>query len=46
MYRVSMLLTGYDVKSQKGYEEMMQQFESVVGLKYLKAMHINDSKGT
>lgn len=24
---------------------MMKEFESVVGLKYLKAVHLNDSKG-
>lgn len=37
---------GFDVKSRDGYEQMMSQFDSIVGLKYLKAMHINDSKGT
>lgn len=36
---------GFDVKSRDGYEQMMSQFDSIVGLKYLKAMHINDSKG-
>ena len=24
---------------------MMEEFESVVGIKYLKAVHLNDSKG-
>jgi AP endonuclease-1 len=43
---VCVYFVGFDVKSRDGYEQMMSQFDSVVGLKYLKAMHINDSKGT
>ena len=37
--------SGYDLKTEKGYEEMMQQFEHVIGLQFLKALHVNDSKG-
>jgi deoxyribonuclease-4 len=36
--------SGYDVKSEKGYEETFLEFENIVGFKYLKGMHINDSK--
>ena len=32
---------GYDISSEEGFNE----FESVIGFKYLKALHINDSKG-
>ena len=35
---------GYDIKSEKGYEATMKEFELVVGIKYLKGLHLNDSK--
>ena len=35
---------GYDLRTKEAYEETMSQFENIVGFKYLKGMHINDSK--
>ncbi|MEI6901426.1 MAG: deoxyribonuclease IV [Bacteroidota bacterium] len=35
---------GYDLKSADGYEKSLKEFENIVGIQYLKAMHINDSK--
>ena len=35
---------GYDLTSAAGYRETMEQLERVVGLHYLKGLHINDSK--
>ena len=35
---------GYDLKTEKGYEATLKEFESVVGLSYLKGLHLNDSK--
>jgi deoxyribonuclease IV len=35
---------GYDLSTQAGFNATFQQFDEVVGLKYLKGMHINDSK--
>lgn len=35
---------GYDLASQEGYEKSWADFDRVIGLKYLNAMHINDSK--
>ena len=35
---------GYDLKSADGYEKTLNEFDSIVGFKYLKALHINDSK--
>ena len=35
---------GYDLRTSKAYEATMQQFERVVGLKRIKAFHLNDSK--
>ena len=36
---------GYDIKTKKGYESTFDLFEGVLGLSYLKAMHLNDSRG-
>ncbi|MEX0849606.1 MAG: deoxyribonuclease IV [Candidatus Dependentiae bacterium] len=33
---------GYDIKEK--YQEVMQSFDDIIGLKYLKVIHINDSK--
>jgi hypothetical protein len=43
----SLMLTaaGYDIKSESGYEEMKAEFERVIGRQYLRAIHLNDSKG-
>jgi deoxyribonuclease-4 len=35
---------GYDLKTKPGFEKVFQEFEEVVGFKYLKGMHLNDSK--
>lgn len=35
---------GYDLANAEGYEQMWQKFDEVIGLKYLKGMHLNDSK--
>jgi deoxyribonuclease-4 len=34
---------GYDIRTPQGYQETMEQFGKIVGFKYLKAMHVNDS---
>lgn len=36
---------GYDVRTEESFQTVMDRFDSVVGLRYLKAMHLNDSKG-
>lgn len=36
--------SGYDVKSKTGFDETFRKFEEVVGFKYIKGLHINDSK--
>jgi len=35
---------GYNIKTKAGFEKVFQEFEEVVGFRYLKGMHINDSK--
>jgi len=36
---------GYDVKTPAGFNKTFDMFEEVVGIEYLKAVHLNDSKG-
>lgn len=40
-----MFAAGYDISTEKGFSSMMEEFERVVGFRYLKAIHLNDSKG-
>lgn len=35
---------GYDLATEEGYRKMWNDFDDIVGLKYLSGMHINDSK--
>jgi deoxyribonuclease-4 len=37
-------VAGYDIKSKEGYEATWKKFDETIGLKYLKAMHLNDAK--
>ena len=38
------LAAGYDLTTEMGYQFTMDEFERVVGFKYLRAVHLNDSK--
>ncbi|MBP6978740.1 MAG: deoxyribonuclease IV [Bacteroidales bacterium] len=35
---------GYDIKTPEGYEATFRKFDEIVGLSYLKGMHLNDAK--
>lgn len=35
---------GYDLRGLTGYEEVMSRFQSVIGMKHLYAVHVNDSE--
>ncbi len=37
--------SGYDLRKERDVEKMIDQFDSTVGLKVLKVLHLNDSKG-
>jgi len=39
-----MFAAGYDLRTNKVYEDTWREFESVIGFDHLKAFHINDSK--
>ncbi|CAL1604835.1 unnamed protein product [Knipowitschia caucasica] len=36
---------GYDLSAEGGVKAMLNEFDQEVGLQYLKAVHLNDSKG-
>lgn len=36
---------GYDIRTQKKFEDVMAKFDVTVGIKYLQGVHLNDSKG-
>ncbi len=36
--------SGYDLRTQKNCEETFGQFNDLIGIKYLKGIHLNDSK--
>jgi deoxyribonuclease-4 len=36
--------SGYNIKSPEGYTETFNMFDKIIGFKYLRGMHINDSK--
>ena len=38
------LTAGYDIKTEKGYEDTLKEFDAIVGFNYLKGLHLNDSK--
>lgn len=35
---------GYNIKTENGYLKTFDEFDQIIGLKYLKAFHVNDSK--
>ncbi|MDD3342025.1 MAG: deoxyribonuclease IV [Sulfurospirillaceae bacterium] len=35
---------GYDIRDEESYRQTMKKFDTIVGFKYLKGMHLNDSK--
>ena len=37
--------SGMDLSTEGGYEKFWADFESIVGLEFLKGMHLNDAKG-
>ncbi len=39
-----MFTAGYDIRTKEAYDISMAEFGNIVGFKYLKGMHLNDSK--
>ena len=38
------LAAGYEIRTKNGFEETFRNFDKIIGFRYLKGMHINDSK--
>ena len=38
------LAAGYDLSTEKGYQFCFDEFESIIGFQFLRAIHLNDSK--
>lgn len=36
---------GYDIRTEHEFEEVMKEYDHIIGLKHLCAIHLNDSKG-
>lgn len=36
--------SGYELRTAEGYESFLAAFDQIIGLKYLKGMHLNDAK--
>lgn len=36
--------SGYDLTTEENYKKIMNQFDNIIGLTHLKAIHLNDSK--
>ena len=39
-----MFTADYDIRTREAYDQTWKQFDEIIGFKYLKGMHINDSK--
>ena len=39
-----MFAAGYDIRTPESFSAIIEEFDAIVGLKYLKAWHLNDSK--
>jgi deoxyribonuclease IV len=35
---------GYDIKSEEGYEKTFRDFDSIIGMNYLRGFHLNDAR--
>lgn len=36
--------SGYDIRTEEGFRKTFEDFEKIVGIQYLKGIHLNDSK--
>ena len=37
-------MSGYDIRDSQGYKKILTKFDQIIGLKKIKAIHLNDSK--
>jgi deoxyribonuclease-4 len=36
---------GYDIRDKKSYDKTMEEFDRIIGFKYIRGLHLNDAKG-
>ena len=41
-----MFAAGYDIRTEPTYLKTMEEFDSIIGFKYLRGMHLNDAKSS
>ena len=41
-----MFAAGYDIRTESAYLKTMEEFDSIIGFKYLRGMHLNDAKSS
>jgi deoxyribonuclease-4 len=39
-----MLAAGYEIRTREAYEATFRRFDEIIGFRYLRGMHLNDSK--
>jgi deoxyribonuclease-4 len=39
-----LFMAGYDIKGYKGWESVLNEFDKIIGIEKIKAIHLNDSK--
>jgi len=37
-------MAGYDIRGNKGYKKVLSEFDKIIGLEKIRAIHLNDSK--
>jgi len=37
-------VSGYDIRSSKGFDYYLEKFDKLIGIKYIKLIHLNDSR--
>jgi deoxyribonuclease-4 len=37
--------SGYDITTEHGFDNVFKEFDNIIGLKHINAIHLNDSKG-
>lgn len=42
---IAVFLSGYDLSTEEGFQELLDDFEKIIGWQFLRGLHINDSKG-
>jgi len=39
-----LFMAGYDIRGYEGYQKVLEEFDKIIGIEKIKAIHLNDSK--